>query len=127
ARQVRLAVFSCSNYPAGYFHVYREGSLVADLDAFLHLGDYLYEYGAGGYATERAEELGRSLASDNAGELCSLGDYRTRYALYRRDSDLQALHAAAPCIAVWDDHEIANDAWRDGAENHSAEEGDFGA
>lgn len=125
-QQVRLAVFSCSNYPAGYFHVYREGSRVADLDAFLHLGDYLYEYGSGGYATERAQELGRSLPGDNAGELYSLADYRKRYALYRSDPDLQAMHAAAPCIAVWDDHEIANDAWRNGAENHSPEEGDFG-
>lgn len=126
ASQVRLAVFSCSNYPAGHFHVYREGSRVADLDAFLHLGDYLYEYGTGGYATENAEELGRSLPAGNAGELYSLADYRKRYALYRTDPDLQAMHAAAPCIAVWDDHEIANDAWREGAENHSPEEGDFG-
>tara|TARA_R110002110_G_scaffold61225_5_gene172073 strand:+ start:8725 stop:10410 length:1686 start_codon:yes stop_codon:yes gene_type:complete len=125
-QQVRLAVFSCSNYPAGHFHVYREGSRVADLDAFLHLGDYLYEYGAGGYATENAGQLGRSLPADNAGELYSLADYRKRYALYRTDPDLQAMHAAAPCIAVWDDHEVANDAWRDGAENHSSGEGDFG-
>ncbi|MDO8861056.1 alkaline phosphatase D family protein [Haliea sp. E1-2-M8] len=125
-QQVRLAVFSCSNYPAGYFHVYREGSRLANLDAFLHLGDYLYEYGTGGYATENAEQLGRSLSADNAEELYSLADYRKRYALYRTDPDLQAMHAAAPCIAVWDDHEIANDTWLDGAENHSAEEGDFG-
>lgn len=125
-QQLRLAVFSCSNYPTGYFHAYREGSEVAGLDAFLHLGDYLYEYGSGGYATENAEELGRSLAADNAGELYSLEDYRKRYALYHTDPDLQAMHAAAPCIAVWDDHEIANDAWREGAENHSPEEGDWG-
>lgn len=125
--QVRLAVFSCSNYPAGYFHSYREGSRVEDLDAFLHLGDYLYEYGAGGYATERAVELGRGLAANNAAELHTLDDYRRRYALYRTDKDLQAMHAAAPCIAVWDDHEVANDAWMDGAENHSLEEGDYGA
>jgi alkaline phosphatase D len=125
-QQLRMAVFSCSNYPTGYFHVYREGSRVAGLDAFLHLGDYLYEYGMGEYATEQAVELGRELAADNAGELHSLGDYRKRYALYRRDPDLQAMHAAAPCIAVWDDHEVANDAWREGAENHSPEEGDFG-
>ncbi len=125
-QQVRLAVFSCSNYPAGYFHVYREGSRVPDLDAFLHLGDYLYEYGSGGYATEDAEELGRSLPADNDGELYTLTDYRKRYALYRKDPDLQAMHAAAPCIAVWDDHEVANDAWLEGAENHSPEEGDWG-
>ncbi|MEQ8514219.1 MAG: alkaline phosphatase D family protein, partial [Chromatocurvus sp.] len=124
---VRLAVMSCSNYPAGYFHVYREASRIEDLDAFVHLGDYIYEYGASGYATERAQELGRLYPGNNAGELYSLTDYRRRYALYRSDADLQAMHAAAPCIAVWDDHEVANDAWRHGAENHSAGEGDFAA
>ena len=123
--QVRLAVFSCSNYPAGYFHAYREASRLADIDAYLHLGDYLYEYGAGGYATERAAELGRSLPADNASELLSLDDYRRRYALYRSDADLQAVHAAGPMIVVWDDHEIANDSWRGGAQNHDPGEGDF--
>lgn len=124
---VKLAVLSCSNYPAGYFHVYREASRIEDLDAFVHLGDYIYEYGATGYATERAQALGRELPDNNAGELYTLADYRRRYALYRSDDDLQAMHAAAPCIAVWDDHEVANDTWRDGAENHSADEGDFDA
>lgn len=127
ATRVRLAVMSCSNYPAGYFHAYREASLIEDLDAFVHLGDYIYEYGADGYATERAKELGRRFPEDNAGELYTLADYRRRYALYRGDADLQAMHAAAPCIAVWDDHEIANDTWREGAENHTPEEGDFTA
>lgn len=124
---VKLAVLSCSNYPAGYFHAYREASRIEGLDAFVHLGDYIYEYGADGYATERAQALGRLLPDNNAGELYTLTDYRRRYALYRTDEDLQAMHAAAPCIAVWDDHEVANDTWRDGAENHSADEGDFDA
>lgn len=123
--ELRLAVLSCSNYPAGYFHAYAEAARLQQVDACLHLGDYFYEYGASGYATERADELGRQLAEDNAGELYTLGDYRKRYALYRSDPDLQALHARAPMIAVWDDHEIANDTWRDGAENHSEDEGDF--
>ncbi|MEM1435655.1 MAG: alkaline phosphatase D family protein, partial [Pseudomonadota bacterium] len=122
---LRLAVFSCSNYPAGYFHAYDVASRLPDVDVFLHLGDYFYEYGAGGYATERAAELGREFPSDNAGELYSLTDYRRRYALYRSDRDLQAMHAAAPMIAVWDDHEIANDTWTDGAQNHGPDEGDF--
>jgi alkaline phosphatase D len=123
--QLRMAVFSCSNYPAGYFHPYAEASRLENLDVWLHLGDYIYEYGSGGYATERAAELGRDFAADNSGELLTLDDYRRRYALYRSDPDLQAMHAAAPCIAVWDDHEIANDTWREGAQNHSPEEGDF--
>lgn len=124
---LKMVVFSCSNYPAGFFHAYRQASELPEVDVFLHLGDYFYEYGMGGYATERAEELGRALPVDNAGELFTLQDYRRRYALYRRDADLQAMHAAAPMIAVWDDHEIANDTWLHGAQNHSSDEGDFEA
>ena len=89
---VKLAVVSCANYPAGYFHAYREASRIENLDAFIHLGDYIYEYGAGGYATERAAELGRLYPDDNDGELYTLTDYRRRYALYRSDSDVQAMH-----------------------------------
>ncbi len=116
--QVRLAVFSCANYPAGHFNVYAEAARRDDLDACVHLGDYVYEYDRAGYASATAAALGREVLP--AGELLTLADYRTRHAQYRGDVDLQALHAAAPMIAVWDDHEIANDAWLDGAENHSA-------
>lgn len=124
--QVRLAVFSCSNYPAGYFHAYAEAARVSDLDATIHLGDYIYEYGRDGYASQDAAALGR--VSDPPEEIVALADYRRRYAQYRSDPDLQALHAAAPMIAVWDDHEIANDTWREGAQNHqSATEGPFEA
>lgn len=124
--QVKLAVCSCSNYPAGYFHVYAEMAKHNDLDAFLHLGDYIYEYGANGYATEDATKLGRELKTDNNKEILSLTDYRKRYALYRGDKDLQALHQNTAMIAVWDDHELSNDAWLNGAENHDpATEGDF--
>ena len=118
-----FAVVSCSNYPAGYFHVYRE---VANqqLDAVLHLGDYIYEYDKDGFASETAEELGRVV--DPETELLSLEDYRRRYAQYHTDADLQACHGAHPFIIVWDDHEVANDAWRDGAENHDPEtEGEY--
>ena len=123
--QVRFAVLSCSNFPAGYFHAYAQAAQESELDAVLHLGDYIYEYATGEYATEDAAALGRSLPEDNNGELFTLGDYRKRYALYRTDTNLQALHAAAPFIAVWDDHEVANDTWTDGAENHNDGEGDF--
>ncbi len=123
--QVRFAVLSCSNYPAGLFHVYAAAAAEAELDAVLHLGDYIYEYGNGGYATEDAAALGRLLPDDNASEILSLDDYRKRYALYRTDEDLQLLHASAPFIAVWDDHEVTNDTWRNGAENHNDGEGDF--
>ncbi|MFW2457647.1 alkaline phosphatase D family protein, partial [Methyloversatilis discipulorum] len=97
--QVKLAVFSCSNYPAGYFNVYAEAAKMGDLDVALHLGDYLYEYPRGGYASGDAATMGR--LSEPAGEILTLGDYRTRYAQYRTDADLQALHAALPVIAVW--------------------------
>lgn len=115
--QVKLAVFSCSNYPAGWFHAYADAARRDDLDATLHLGDYIYEYARGGYASTQAAALGREVLPAN--ELLTLSDYRSRYAQYRSDPDLQALHASAPMIAVWDDHEIANDAWKDGAENHT--------
>ncbi|PXW92355.1 alkaline phosphatase D [Sphaerotilus hippei] len=124
ASQVRLAVFSCANYPAGHFNVYAEAARREDLDATVHLGDYLYEYERGGYASADAATLGRLV--EPATELLSLSDYRRRYAQYRGDADLQALHAAAPMIAVWDDHEFADDTWSAGAGNHdAASEGSF--
>jgi len=120
-----FAVVSCSNYPAGYFNVYREVAQ-QEVDAVLHLGDYLYEYGAGGYASDRAEEFGRVVEPPH--EIIALDDYRQRYGLYRTDPDAQAAHAAHPFIIVWDDHEIANDTWREGAQNHNpATEGEFAA
>jgi alkaline phosphatase D len=122
--QVRLAVFSCANFPAGYFNVYAEAAQRDDLDATVHLGDYLYEYARGGYASGNAQALGRQVEPGT--ELLSLADYRTRHAQYKTDADLQTLHARAPMIAVWDDHEIANDAYVTGAENHQpATEGDY--
>ena len=112
----RFAVVSCSNHPYGFFNAYRDIAEHDDLDAVIHLGDYIYEYGLGQYGTERAEALGR--IPDPPTELLTLSDYRRRYAQYRSDPDLKAAHGAHPMIAVWDDHELANDAWRDGAENH---------
>lgn len=125
ARQVRLAVFSCANYPAGFFNAYAHAALRDDLDATVHLGDYIYEYPRSGYASANAAALGREVLPVT--ELLTLADYRTRHAQYRSDPDLQALHAVAPMIAVWDDHEIANDTWSDGAEDHQSSEGSFAA
>jgi alkaline phosphatase D len=132
--QVKFAVFSCANYPNGHFNAYSEAAKITDLDATLHLGDYIYEYGmfeddgvTPAYATEHATEYGRVLPEDNNTELLVLDDYRKRYALYHTDAGLQAIHAACPMIAIWDDHEIANDAYKDGAQNHNEGEGDFTA
>lgn len=122
--KVSFAVCSCSNYSAGYFYVYREMAK-QNVDVVIHLGDYIYEYGADGYATEDAAKLGRTLPSDNNKEIIKLDDYRKRYALYRQDKDLQAAHQRHPFIVIWDDHELANDTWRDGAENHQDNEGSF--
>jgi alkaline phosphatase D len=120
ARQIRLAVFSCSNYPSGYFNVYADAARQDDIDAALHIGDYIYEYESTGYACGNAEALGR--VSEPRELLLRLEDYRRRYAQYRSDPDLQAVHAAMPFIAVWDDHEFADDTWRDGSVDHKASE-----
>jgi alkaline phosphatase D len=116
ATKVKFAVFSCANYPAGYFNVYADAARQDDIDVALHIGDYIYEYESTGYACDKAEELGR--VSEPANLLLVLGDYRRRYAQYRTDRDLQAVHARLPFIAVWDDHEFADDAWRDGSADH---------
>lgn len=118
-----MAICSCSNYPAGYFNAYRELADTPDLDLVLHLGDYLYEYPADGYASDDAERLGRVV--DPPTELLTYGDYARRHALYKTDQDLQAAHAAAPWFITRDDHEVANDAWSGGAENHNEGEGDW--
>ena len=123
--QIRLGITSCSNYPQGYFNVYRHMA-ETDIDLVLHLGDYIYEYAEGVYSNEVAtDKLGRKVEPTN--EILSLEDYRMRYGLYRTDEDLQLVHARHPFVCVWDDHELANDSWKDGAENHSADEGDFQA
>lgn len=110
---LKLGVVSCSNYNAGFFTAYRGLAEIDDLDAVIHLGDYIYEYGNYQYGNNKLRSL------KPRGEVLTLTDYRTRYAHYRSDVDLQKLHAAHPMIAVWDDHEIANNGWRYGAQNHS--------
>ena len=126
---VKLAVFSCANYPishGGYFNVYGHAAKTADVDAVIHLGDYIYEYGrAPDSGTGNSKETGRDLPQYSDKEILTLDDYRRRYALYRTDPHLQALHAAHPFITVWDDHEVANDAYVGGAQNHDESEGSF--
>ncbi|MFD7493285.1 alkaline phosphatase D family protein [Streptomyces sp. NPDC059832] len=112
---VRFGVVSCANWEAGYFSPYRHLAARADLDAVLHLGDYIYEYASGSYPD--AKYVVRPHEPKH--EILSLADYRTRHATYKTDADLQTLHATHPVIAIWDDHEFANDAWSGGAENHT--------
>ncbi|MBD8870627.1 alkaline phosphatase D family protein [Nocardioides donggukensis] len=120
---LRLGVVSCANLQAGWFSAYRHLADRDDLHAVLHLGDYLYEYAPGeyGYGRENADIRPHRPAR----EMVSLADYRQRHGQYKRDPDLQRLHAAYPFIVTWDDHEVTNDQWRDGAENHQADEGGY--
>lgn len=118
--RLRFAVVSCSNYAYGYFNAYQRIAEQADLDAVIHLGDYLYEYGDGEYGDVRKLQPSH--------EILTLDDYRARHALYKTDPNAQALHRQHPMIAIWDDHETANDAWAGGAENHDpATEGEWPA
>ena len=119
----KFALVSCSNYPFGFFNVYRDVAAQADLDAVLHLGDYFYEYGRDGYGGAVGSRIGREHVP--AHETITLADYRLRHALYKSDPDSQAMHAAHPLIPIWDDHETANNSWKAGAENHSPGEGDW--
>ena len=121
----KLAIVSCSNYPAGYFTAYGFIADRNDLDAVLHLGDYIYEYDADttSFGGQVGARLGRNHLPD--AELVKLTDYRTRYSQYRLDPDLRRMHQQHPMIHVWDDHESANDSYTDGAQNHQQEEGDW--
>ena len=123
ASHFKVAIFSCSNYPAGFFNAYNAASKDNSINMGIHVGDYLYEYKQGEYATENAVQLNRQPIPNK--EITSLDDYRLRHAQYKSDEDLQALHSSIPMACAWDDHEIANDAWREGAENHQINEGSF--
>ncbi|WP_052865849.1 alkaline phosphatase D family protein [Streptomyces niger] len=121
---VRFGVVSCANWESGYFSPYRHLAARTDLDAVLHLGDYLYEYKTGEYPAlkyvVRPHQPGH--------EIISLADYRIRHGAHKTDPDAQAMHAAHPVIAMWDDHEFADNAWQGGAENHTpGTEGDWAA
>lgn len=120
ADKVKFAVVSCSNYQFGPFNAYGNIAKIADLDAVIHLGDYIYEYGAGVYGDSAT---GRFHLPEH--EIVTLQDYRTRYSQYRLDSDLRAVHTKHPFITIWDDHEIANNAYKSGAQNHQEDEGDY--
>ncbi|CAN8142583.1 alkaline phosphatase D [uncultured Thiomicrorhabdus sp.] len=122
---IKMAVLSCSNFPAGYFNAYNLASQESDLDVVLHLGDYIYEYGPGGYAGAEALYATGERGFEPNKEIITLNDYRQRYAQYRTDENLQELHRKHPWIVVWDDHEVADNTYKDGAENHNDGEGDF--
>ena len=118
---LRIAFTSCSNWEYGYFNAYGALAKRPDLDVVLHLGDYLYEYGNGNYASLKVDRL-----HEPAHEIVTLQDYRQRHAQYKTDEFLQEAHRQNPFITVWDDHESANDSYATGAENHTeSTEGDW--
>jgi alkaline phosphatase D len=120
ASRVRLALLCCANYPTGFFNVYRCVANRSDLDAVVHVGDYIYEFENGRYG----DGTGLLRIPEPRREAVTLSDYRIRYATYRSDPDLQEAHRQHPFIAVWDDHEITNDGWSGGASNHNPEQGE---
>lgn len=119
-----IAAVSCQLYPGGFFNAYADLAARPRLDAVVHLGDYIYEYGKDGYGAAIGHKLNR--LPDPPHEILTLSDYRLRHAQVKADPDMQAAHARAAFICVWDDHEVANDSWIGGAENHdTATEGDW--
>ncbi len=123
--QVRLAVMSCAAYPVGQFHAYADVARRGGIDAAVLLGDYIYESDLSRGLEFAARLLGRNWKPDR--ELITLQDYRARHAFYRGDLDLKAMHATMPVIAVWDDHDLINGIWRDGASSHDPSKGSFTA
>lgn len=119
ADSLRFAIVSCSNWEFGYFNPYHHLS-GKNLDAVLHLGDYLYEYATGKYGNSKVT---RKNIPDH--EIVTLEDYRTRYSQYHLDRNLREARQAVPFIAIWDDHEVANNVFKEGAQNHQEDEGDF--
>jgi len=117
---LKFAVTSCANYETGHFNAYGMMAQRNDLDAVLHLGDYIYEYSAGSNGIFLP---GRTNMPPN--EAVTMADYRTRYSQYRLDPNLMRLHQQHTFITIWDDHESANDSWVGGASNHQSNEGNW--
>lgn len=119
---IRLAVVSCTNYQSGYFNVYRSIADRNDIDAIVHLGDFIYEYAKYGFGYDSTVNR----VHDPKLEAITISDYRRRHAQYHLDEDSRKMLQQYPLIAIWDDHEVANDAWLGGADNHDpATEGDW--
>lgn len=116
---LKLAVVSCSNWEFGYFNAY-DRIAEKEVDAVLHLGDYIYEYPPGSYGDTT---IGRTHLPER--EIITLYDYRTRHAQYRLDQGLHHMTARHPLVAIWDDHEVANNSYVTGAQNHQSPEGDY--
>lgn len=117
----RIGVVSCANATSGWFNGYAHAAARDDVDLIVHTGDYIYES-----PTDRSDALAELAAIrqvEPKGEAITLADYRLRYASYRADPGLMELHRRFPMIVMWDDHEVANNSWTDGARNHGPDDG----
>ena len=110
--RLRLGITCCARFGQSRFEVYRELA-AADVDLVVHLGDYIYE-------DTKCEVPGREPEPDH--DCVTLEDYRTRHLQCRRDPELRRLHQQHPMVVIWDDHDIADNAFRDGASNHDDDE-----
>jgi alkaline phosphatase D len=118
---VGIAVYSCSNYPFGFFNAYGNPVRKDSVDYVIHLGDYIYEYANGDYGW--GQSIGRIPLPDR--QIYTLYDYRKRHATYRTDQDLVLSHSQFPWIAVWDDHEVADNTYRDASSELNNTEASF--
>jgi alkaline phosphatase D len=127
ADRLRFAMCSCAKFNAGFFNAYARIADRQQLDFLLHLGDYIYEASNTPPKTQTpGADIGRPF--EPRGECRTLADYRTRYNQYRRDPDVQRLHAALPIVPTLDDHELGDGAWAGGSDAHDpAEHGPWSA
>lgn len=128
---LRIAVASCQDFGGRWFHAWRTLAERDDIDLVLFIGDYIYEtigHLDAELPAERTPEIpdGLTLEDPLKGKLAALtlADYRALYQQYRSDPDLQAVHAQFPFVMLWDDHEFANDCWREHATDFDDAQGD---
>ncbi|PWN87274.1 hypothetical protein FA10DRAFT_297687 [Acaromyces ingoldii] len=110
---LKMAVFSCSNYPFGYFNSFGQAAK-SDVDLVAHVGDYIYESAGDGSPDAYGDGRPLNRVPQPNREIVTLDDYRLRYATYRSDPDLQRLHQKKPWLLIWDDHEVADNSWKAG-------------
>jgi len=119
ADSLRFAVFSCSGMQAGYFNAYRDIASRNDLDAILHVGDWIYEYWSGDDSCSGCYDGDTNRLAPLPHDAYRFEDYRLWHSQYRLDPDLMAMLQQYPIMVIWDDHDIANNSWYSGAQNHN--------
>ncbi len=105
---LKFAVATCAKYSKGFFNAYGRIGDRNDIDAVIHLGDYIYE-------SKDSGEVGRPMMP--FARCSTLAQFRMRYSQYHTDTDLIHARQQHPFINVWDDHETGNDSWMYGSEN----------